>query len=155
MRAGVVDDEEVALADLREGALDRGALGKRVFSDPEALALLNRISHRHIIDEVNRRLADYAMQGGTLAALDAVELIESGLAAECALTVGVLAPRETRLARIMRRDGISREAALRRIDAQKSDRYYIDNCGLVLQNDGDVGAFEKEFEEALKETQHG
>ncbi len=140
---------------VREGALDRGALGKRVFSDPEALALLNRISHRHIIDEVNRRLEDYAMQGGTLAALDAVELIESGLAADCALTVGVLAPRETRLARIMRRDGIPREAALRRIDAQKSDQYYIDNCGLILRNDGDVGAFEKEFEEALKETQHG
>ena len=50
---------------------------------------------------------------------------------------------------------IPREAALRRIDAQKSDRYYIDNCGLILRNDGDVGAFEKEFEEALKETQHG
>ena len=84
-----------------------------------------------------------------------MELIESGLAAECALTVGVLAQKETRVARIMRRDGISREAALRRIDAQKNEQYYIDNCDLVLWNDGDMAAFEKDFERALKEKQHG
>lgn len=139
---------------VREGSLDRKALGRVVFSDPEALRRLNTISHRYVSDEVERRLRDWAMAGGTLAAADAIELLSSGLGARCRATVAVLAPRETRIARITARDGISREEAEQRINAQREDRYFIDNCDYALYNDGDQAAFAEKFESVLKEILH-
>lgn len=136
---------------VRGGALDRGALGAVVFSDPAALETLNRITHRHVTKEVNRRLREYAMSGGTLAAIDAVELIASGITERCTDTVAVLADAALRLERIVKRDGISPEAAKRRIAAQKPDSYYREHCGHVLLNHADTAAFEQKCRQLLKE----
>ena len=103
---------------VKDGALDRKTLGTVVFSDPDALETLNGITHRFVSEEIGRRLSDFATAGGTLAALDAVELIASGLGEICDLTIGVLADEELRVRRIMARDGIGREAALLRVRAQ-------------------------------------
>jgi dephospho-CoA kinase len=146
--------EEAFPGTVRGGTLDRRELGKRVFSDPEALARLNAISHRYVSAEVEQRLRDWAMAGGTLAAIDAIELISSGLGARCRATVAVLAEREMRVGRIMARDGISREDAERRVNAQRDDRYFIDNCDYALYNNGDRATFTEEFQTLLKEIEH-
>ena len=91
--------------------------------------------------EVNRRLRDFAMQGGQIAALDAVELISAGMGERCTATVGILSEPELRAARIMQRDGISREAALERITAQKPDSYYKTHCTHILFNNADREGF--------------
>ena len=133
------------------GALLRKKLGARVFSDSAALQQLNAIAHRHVSLAVRQRLRDWAMQGGSLAAVDAVELIGSGLADQCDLTVGVLAPEGARIERIMARDGISREYALLRLRAQRGDAYFRENCDCVLVNDGDPAQFAKQFNDLIKE----
>ena len=81
------------------------------------------------------------MAGGTLAALDAIELISSGLGGRCDLVVGVLAPRSKLLARIMLRDGISASAAAARLDAQKGEEYFREKCDHILYNDGSEDQF--------------
>ncbi|HAJ65506.1 MAG TPA: hypothetical protein DCM61_02870, partial [Clostridiales bacterium] len=124
-----------------DGRIDRRALGAIVFSDPAALAELNAITHRFIAAEVQRRLRAWAMAGGTLAVLDAIELISSGLGERCELVVGVLAPRSKRLARIMLRDGISASAAAARLDAQKGEEYFREKCDHILYNDGSEDQF--------------
>ena len=136
---------------IRDGRLDRKALGRIVFQDADALRDLNAVTHRYVGNEVERRLQDWAMQGGTLAAVDAIELLSSGLAERCDLTIGILAERETRVQRIMARDGISREYALSRIEAQRPDEYFIQNCDRVLYNDGDEAAFTQAFQRLIKE----
>ena len=136
-----------------EGELDRKALGAIVFSDEAALRCLNTIAHRYVMDEVERRLRSFAMAGGTLAAVDAIELISSGLGARCRTTVAVLAGKETRIRRIMARDGISREYAALRVEAQRDDAYFIENCAHVLYNEGDVDAFAQAFQKRIKEIQ--
>ena len=125
----------------KDGGIDRSALAAIVFSDPGALEDLNSISHRFVKEEVERRLRGWAMAGGTLAALDAIELISSGLGARCEKVVGVLADRERRIERIMRRDAIGAERARARIDAQRGDDYFLENCDDVLRNDGDAASF--------------
>lgn len=135
------------------GQLDRKALGQRVFSDPEALARLNALAHRYVSAEVDRLLDSWAMAGGRMAAVDAIELFSSGLGARCTATLAVLAPEETRLARIMARDGIDRSAALLRVRAQKPDSYFVKNCGHVLVNDGDRAAFREQVRAWIKEKQ--
>lgn len=136
-----------------DGKLDRKALGAVVFTDEEALRDLNIITHRHINLEIRRILREHAMNGGTLAAIDAIELFSSGLAKRCTATIGVIADREVRIDRIMRRDGISREYAMMRVNAQRPNEYFIQKCSHVLENNGSQEEFiekcRKTFEEVL------
>lgn len=128
------------------GKFDRKKLGGIVFGDDEKLMRLNEITHRHIIKEVERRLEDWAMQGGKLAAIDAIALIESGISKRCDCVVGVVADKEKRIRRIMARDSISREYAESRVDAQKNEAFYLENCDFVAKNNGT----EQEFINALE-----
>lgn len=119
-----------------DGVLDRKALGAVVFTDEEALRDLNIITHKYIHLELRRRLREWAMQGGTLAAVDAIELFSSGIAKRCCATVGVIADREVRLRRIQQRDGISLEYAMMRVNAQRPNEYFEERCDYILQNNG-------------------
>lgn len=136
---------------VREGVLQRKALGAMVFNDPKALEKLNSISHRYVDMEIERRLRDFAMEGGRIAAIDAIELFAGGQAKRCTYTVAVLADREKRIERIMARDGISREYAQLRIEAQHPDSYFEQLCDHILRNDGDVEEFQKDCMKLFKE----
>ena len=70
-----------------------------------------------------------------LIGIDAINLVESGLYRLCRRTVAVLAPTETRVRRIMARDGISEDYARLRVQAQKPDDFYRTHCTDVLMND--------------------
>lgn len=124
-----------------DGRTDRGELGRLVFGDPAALKDLNAITRGFITAEIDRRLGDFALSGGTVAALDAIELLSSDLAPRCRRIFGVTADRETRIRRIRARDGISAEAAAARIDAQRSDEYFRSRCDFILQNNGNREEF--------------
>ncbi len=115
------------------GRLARKELGNLVFSDHEALIALNAITHSAVRREVLRRLAEWP---GELAAIDAVALLEGDLASLCTWTAAVCAPYEDRIARLMTREGISRDYAARRIQAQPDDAYYRTRCDYCLENRG-------------------
>ena len=134
-----------------DGKLDRKAMDAVVFTDEEGLRDLNIITHRHINLEIRRILREHAMNGGTLAAIDAIELFSSGLAKRCTATVGVIAGRDVRISRIMRRDGISREYAMMRVNAQRPNEYFIQKCSRVLENNGS----QEEFIERCRKTFEG
>ena len=139
-----------------DGVVRRDRLGEIVFQNVQKLKLLNEITHRHIMAEITRRLRDWGMQGGTLAALDAIELNSSGLAERCDFTIAVTASDETRIARIMARDGISREKAELRIRAQRSNAWFEENCDFTVANDGDIELFIRTLNEYLEEQlEHG
>lgn len=123
------------------GELDRAALGEAVFADPAALRDLNAVTHRFVTDEVERLLRGWAMNGGLLAAVDAIALFESGLADRCVFTVGVTADRERRMERIMARDGISPARARARIAAQPDAAFYEERCDYLLENNGSKEEF--------------
>ena len=141
----LLESDEAMLAELKNEfpkafsgeKLDRKALGAEVFSDENKLLRLNEITHRHITERLRELIGDHAMRGGFIAAIDAVALIESGLAEYCDRVIGVTADREKRIERIMRRDGVSREYAEKRIDAQKSDSFYFENCSVVFEANAD------------------
>ena len=139
---------------VKETGVDRAALGGIVFSDPTALKRLNNITHSHIGREIRSRLRAWAMQGGTLAALDAIELHSSGEASVCDWTLAVTAPEETRIRRIMDRDGIDRKAALRRIRAQRPNEAFEQLCDVTLSNDGDLAALQQQLNDILEDHLH-
>ena len=122
---------------VEDGQLQCKKLGNIVFSDENALSDLNKITHSAVKAEVLRLLAT----APKLAAIDAIALFEGGLAELCHTTVAVSAPVEDRIARLMARDGISREYAQKRVEAQRSDAEFTALCQHTLENNGDFGAF--------------
>ena len=128
------------------GVLDRKALGAVVFSDAEALSRLNGITHKYVGLEIDRLLENWAVAGGKLAAIDAIELFGGNLAVRCKATFAVLADREKRIGRIMARDGITRDYAELRVDAQKPDSYFEEKCDYILKNN----STEEEFREKCR-----
>lgn len=136
-----------------DGSLDRKRLGEIVFSDEEKLKKLNEITHplitHEILDDIERHREQYAV-----VVVDAAVLQEAGLDRLCNRTVAVLAPLETRLSRIVARDGLSREAALSRIRAQKDDTYYIEHTDFAVCNDGtaDPGELARTILEKVEQT---
>ncbi len=133
------------------GTHDTKALGEIVFSNPTELAALNGITHRFVGEEISRRLSDWAMNGGRVAAIDAIALIEGGVASFCRVTVGVTAPTENRIQRLMEREGISHEYAALRVSAQKPNEFFEENCDRILVNDSDRDSFEIKCKELFKE----
>ena len=121
-----------------EGTLQRKKLGQLVFSDPQALKDLNRITHAAVKQEVLRLLEPKP----TLAAIDAIALFEGGLGELCDVTVAVTAPREDRVKRLMAREGIPREYAEKRLDAQHSSEWFRERCDYVLENFGNLIDFQ-------------
>ena len=125
--------------------LERKRLGAIVFADEAALKDLNAITHGAIKAEIVRRLSE----NPALAAIDAIALFEGGLAELCDATVAITAPWEGRIERLMARDGISREYAENRINAQKSESWFLEMCGYTLNNDGTQEEFEQKCSEFL------
>ena len=122
---------------VENGVLQRKRLGAIVFSDEAALQDLNAITHSAIKAEVIRRLESKP----ELAAIDAIALMESGLAELCDVTVAVTAPTEDQVRRLMVRDGISEEYARNRIAAQHEEVWFREKCDYILENSGNFDAF--------------
>ncbi|MCD7861906.1 MAG: threonylcarbamoyl-AMP synthase [Oscillospiraceae bacterium] len=136
--------------------LNRKRLGALVFSDPAALAELNRITHKYVEHELEARLTDFAMRGGMIAAVDAISLLDIPLGGRTACNIAVTAPLEHRVARLTARDGITDEMARARIAAQRSDDYFETHCAYVLHNDGTQAAFEQKCKDFFTEVcKHG
>ena len=145
----------------KEGKLDRRKLGEEVFAKKDRLAQLNEIVFRFLVPEVERSVTK--LPDG-LYAIDAINLLESGLDRLCDRTIAITAPVELRVRRIMARDGISEQYARLRISAQKADEYYRSKCDCELNNALDTPAefekvavlfFQKLMETVREEKRHG
>ena len=132
---------------VENGELQRKKLGTIVFGDRQALLDLNAITHGAVKAEVLRRLET----APKLAAIDAIALFEGNLANLCDVTVAVTAPAETRVERLMARDGITREYARNRIDAQHGESWFAERCDHILRNDGTVAEFQAKCSAFLSE----
>lgn len=118
----------------KDGGVDRIALGKIVFSDPEKLALLNKITHGCVTDKVDELLASYRKSGAAAVVVEVPLMFESGFDKKCDIVVCVAADTETRIARICKRNEISRAEAEKRIKNQKDIDFYIANSSFIVYN---------------------
>lgn len=136
----------------KDGSLDRKALGAIVFEDKQALDDLNAITHKYVGIAVDECIDEASQAGVPAIAIDAIALIESGISERCHCTVAVTAPDEIRVRRIMAREGISEEYARLRVDAQKKEEWFRENCDYVLVNDCvDADSFQEKAKTLFKE----
>lgn len=137
---------------LPDGSLHRKKLGEIVFSDPEALKDLNKIAHGFVMAEIRRRLEELRSKNLPAAVMDAPQLFEANAQRDCNLIVSVLADKRIRLERIMARDGIDADAALRRIEAQKNDDFFRTHSDYIVENNGNPDLLKPQIERILLET---
>lgn len=121
---------------LKNGSIDRGALGSIVFCDPQALDTLNKTVHKHVRSHMLLWFKAMEELGFDAAVVDIPQIVESGMAGEFDLVIGVEAELHTRMERITARDGISAEDARRRIENQLPAEEYRKVCHYTVKNDG-------------------
>jgi dephospho-CoA kinase len=104
-----------------DGAIDRAALGRRVFGDPAALAALEAIVHPGVIAAIEREI-EAAAPGPDgrrpVIALDVPLIVEAGIADRCDERIFVEASAETRERRAMARGWPPGEVARREAHQQ-------------------------------------
>jgi dephospho-CoA kinase len=123
--------------------IDRKALGREVFGDPEALADLEGILHPLVRSETDRRIA---ASGADLFVAEIPLLFETGRDEDFDYTVAVVVPEERRRAWAEER-GVD-EASLRGIEARQiSGEEKAKRADLVVQNDGDLDRLREQAEE--------
>ena len=139
---------------IKDGRLDRTALRDVVF-DPAFVSVrqhrLNEITHKYVIAEVERLLAEYAADGKIGAIIDAPLLFEAGIDRRCDCVIAVVADRDIRLQRIMTRDGIDHGRASRRIDSQFPDAALASRADIVITNNGSLSDLDCEVTRAYHE----
>ncbi|HKZ11194.1 MAG TPA: dephospho-CoA kinase [Rhodanobacteraceae bacterium] len=141
----VVAPHEPALAEIEsvfgggvlqaDGALDRRAMRERVFADSDARKKLEAIIHPRVRAWLRRRVG---MDRGPYCMLAIPLLVENR--AEYAWVDRVLvvdAPETLQLERLMRRDGVTRDAAQRVLDAQSTRAQRLAIADDVIVNDGE------------------
>ena len=134
--------KEIVLAD---GSLDRKELAKRAFSSAESTALLNEITHPFIKSRFEELIKEAENEGFERVVIDAAALLESDCRELCEKIIVVHAPSDVRLERILKRDGITQDQAIIRMNGQKDDEYYLSQADYVIRNYGGF-ALEREIE---------
>ncbi|MGH2548251.1 MAG: dephospho-CoA kinase [Thermomicrobiales bacterium] len=132
---------------LPDGGLDRHALGRIVFSDPTALAALDRITHPAISDEIERRVQGIE---SPLVAIEAVKLSQAGVGRLCDETWLVICDPSVQLPRLIDRNNISTEEARRRIEAQIG--YDAAAFSRTITNDDDLERLREKVTQVLAES---
>ena len=117
-----------------DGELDKKALAAAAFANPAATETINAIVHPAVTEKIRGILREQRNLGTKAVIIDAIALFESGESALCDRTVGVVAPEEIRLQRIMARDNLTEAEALLRIRAQQDETFYKEHCDAVLRN---------------------
>ena len=116
-----------------DGKLDRGWLAGQVFNDPAKLTLLNALVHPLTIADakawMERQTAPYTLKEAAL-------LFESGSDKGLDAVIGVSAPEELRVRRVMEREHTTEEEIRKRISQQMSESEKIGRCDFIIHNDG-------------------
>ena len=116
-----------------DGEIDRRALGAIVFADAAALAHLEALVHPAVLAYTREWLAGVDAE---VAVVDAIKLIESGIAVQCDEVWVVTCPSEEQARRLVRHRGLSAAEAWERILAQPPQEEKVAQADVVIDNGG-------------------
>lgn len=132
------------------GALDRGALGRLVFSDRATRQRLNEITHPRIAARTAERAAALAQKGEPLGCYEAALLVENGLAEAFRPLVVCACTEDLQVARVRARDGVTADQALARIRSQKPLADKVAVADQVIDTGGSLEDTARQTDETLR-----
>ena len=131
------------------GTLNRKELGSIVFNDKQAKVELERIIHPHIIRKTNEIIAK--KYNSTDIIVDAPLLFEVGLDRICDKVIVIYAKYHLQLARLMRRDNLLKEEAVKRISLQMPIEDKMKLADITIDNSGTLAELKKNIKFIYKE----
>ena len=129
-----------------DGHLDRRRLAQVVFSDDASRRALEGIIHPLVQQATLRRIRELAAAGASCAVLDVPLLYETGMDVLCDEVWLLAVPHEDQVQRIIERDGLDEEQALRRINSQMSMDEKQARCDRVIWTNRSIQATQRELE---------
>lgn len=129
--------------------INKKLLASHIFSNPEYIQQVNAIIH----PEVNRHFLEWVeKQNSDFCAIESAILFESGFDQSVNISLMVYAPLELRIQRALKRDGVSRNEIVRRINNQYPDEIKKEKAGYVIYNDNNQALLPqiKTFIDSLK-----
>lgn len=141
-------DEEISAA--HRASVDRKKLGELVFKDPTELAKLEALLHPKITAEI--LLQAQALEAKEKLFFVDIPLFFEGKRYEFFDKVAVVyAPKDTLIARVMKRNGLDHAAAKHRVELQTDIEQKRAMADFLIDNGGDLAALEAAVERFLKE----
>ncbi|MBI2712390.1 MAG: nucleoside triphosphate pyrophosphohydrolase [Bdellovibrio sp.] len=137
----------------RFGTTDRKKLREVIFSDPKAKEDLEKILHPLVHEESLKIFQKLASNGQPLVIYEAAILVETGRHRTLDGLIVVDAPEKTRLERLVKRDGISKELGKRMISSQLHDEERNKQATFIIKNNSDLSRLKKQVKEFISQTQ--
>jgi dephospho-CoA kinase len=131
------------------GVLDRAALADIVFRDPTALRDLEAIIHPGVRSRIEARLEQSARDGDPFVVLEAIKLVEGGLADRCDEVWLIACPADVQRARLVGR-GMPAADVERRLAAQGAD--LSDRLSAHADRRIDTGASRESIRECVEDA---
>ncbi|KAM3658304.1 bifunctional coenzyme A synthase [Ammospiza nelsoni] len=116
----------------KDGTINRKVLGAKVFGNQEQLKRLTDIVWPRIAQMVKEKVREADAQGKAVCVLDAAVLLEAGWQDMVHEVWTAIIPEEEAVRRIVARDGLTEEAARRRLQSQMSNRQRVEQSQVVL-----------------------
>ena len=123
--------------------INRAWIASKVFNNPPLLSQLNGIVHPAVFQDLVDWIALDTQQQAPYLIQESALLFEEDLAKRFRAIILVVAPAEVRIDRVMKRDGITRDAVLRRIENQWPDDRKIPLSDFIIYNDGERALIEQ------------
>lgn len=142
--------QEIVNAD---GQINRKKLGNLVFSDPEKLKILNKLTHPEIFKEIKTEITNCKNNNIKIVVVDAALLIETGLWEIADEVWVVYTDEKVQLQRLMLRESINEAQALSRIKSQMSSKERLKYADKVINNTGDIIDTKKQVDSLWRDLQ--
>ena len=132
-----------------EGKLKRRRLAEIIYSNSKKREELNEYTFKYVKEDIEKQISKLNKE--TVIVIDAPLLFEANLDKICNKIIGVIASRDVQIQRIMERDDIDYEDAEKRLNAQANNQFYINNCDIIIENNGNILEIEKSVREMAEE----
>lgn len=121
-----------------DGTLNRKKLGKIVFNDIVKLKKLNSITHPLIKEKIKEEISIHQFNAEKLCLVDAALLIEENFTDLVNYIILIYTDTESQIQRLIIRDNISENEAIKRINAQMSFEEKKKNANFIIDNSKDI-----------------
>ena len=134
-----------------DGTLDRRKLAQRAFASSERTDDLNRLVHPF----VTARLFELLRGAEGIVVFDAPQLFEANADVICDAVVAVTADKDIRVKRIIKRDSLSEEQAMLRVNAQYGEEYFRARADYIIENNTDEESLRIQAEKVYNKLNKG
>jgi dephospho-CoA kinase len=138
---------------LVDGEIDRNLMRERVFNDSDLLQRVNDLMIPYVKNEYLKFLNEYKEEKATI--MESAIIFETYTQNKFDVVITVVADKETRLKRVLERDGISEELALAKMKNQLSDDHKVKYSDFIIINEDmpncdNITILRKQIEQILK-----